>query len=178
MSAGMNHIPADIRAAVPKLSENATEEELATWLEALPPCPGIGFSDDEDEESDARAMADLAAGRVYPHEEVSVWLDTWASPDFKPFHEWRKSDWSNEAIFELLDIALYIRRFDPAAADSTAKRLKAAADSLAAFPNRGRPVSGGCRELLNVRPYHIRYHLKDDVVTILRIRHGARRPLA
>lgn len=88
-----------------------------------------------------------------------------------------KVDWSDEAIAELLDIARYIRQFDPTAAETVARRLKTAAESLSSFPNRGRPVNGGRRELLNVRPYHIRYHVRGDVVTILGIRHSARRPL-
>lgn len=41
--------------------------------------------------SDARARADLAAGRCYDHETVSRWLRTWGTPDRKPFKEWLKS---------------------------------------------------------------------------------------
>lgn len=41
--------------------------------------------------SDARARADLAAGRYYDHETVGRWLKTWGTPDRKPFREWLKS---------------------------------------------------------------------------------------
>ncbi|MDO9224119.1 MAG: antitoxin [Caulobacter sp.] len=34
--------------------------------------------------ADAEAEADIAAGRLIPHEEVAAWLDTWGTPDFKP----------------------------------------------------------------------------------------------
>ena len=33
---------------------------------------------------DAEAMADIAAGRVVPHEEVAAWLDSWGTPDEAP----------------------------------------------------------------------------------------------
>ncbi len=32
-----------------------------------------------DERADAEALADVAAGRVVSHEEVSAWLDTWGT---------------------------------------------------------------------------------------------------
>lgn len=86
----MKHAPSAFAAGVPKLPENATDEEFDAWMEALPPCPGIPSTDEEVALADAEAEADIAAGRVYPHEEVAAWLDTWGSPDFKPFHEWRK----------------------------------------------------------------------------------------
>ena len=59
-------------------------------LAALPPCPGIPHTPDEIAASDNRARADIAAGRVYPHEEVAAWLRTWGSPDYRPFHEWQR----------------------------------------------------------------------------------------
>ena len=34
--------------------------------------------------ADARAEADIAAGRVVPHEKVKVWLETWGKPGEKP----------------------------------------------------------------------------------------------
>jgi predicted transcriptional regulator len=34
--------------------------------------------------ADAEAEADVAAGRLVPHEEVAAWLDTWGKPDEKP----------------------------------------------------------------------------------------------
>ena len=57
-------------------------------LSSLPPAPGIRHIDDIDAEQDARAMADVAAGRCYPHEVVGRWLMTWGEPDQKPFKDW------------------------------------------------------------------------------------------
>ena len=67
------------------------DDALAAWLESLPPCPGLPCTDEEIAAADAEAEADIAAGRVYPHETVGVWLRTWGSPDYKPFDEWLKS---------------------------------------------------------------------------------------
>lgn len=36
------------------------------------------------EAADAEGMADIAAGRVVPHAQVSAWLDTWGTPEEKP----------------------------------------------------------------------------------------------
>ena len=33
--------------------------------------------------ADAEGLADIAAGRVVPHAEVSAWLETWGTPDEK-----------------------------------------------------------------------------------------------
>lgn len=50
------------------------------------------FEVDEDAETaaDAEGMADIAAGRVFPHEEVAAWLDTWGTPDEQPAPEKRR----------------------------------------------------------------------------------------
>jgi hypothetical protein len=58
------------------------------WMEALGPAPGILHVDDEDPEGDARAEADIAAGRCYPHQIVGEWLKTWGKPGRLPFKEW------------------------------------------------------------------------------------------
>lgn len=51
------------------------------------PEPSI-FDQAEDPEADAKrlaeAEADIAAGRLVPHEEVAKWLETWGTPDEKP----------------------------------------------------------------------------------------------
>jgi plasmid stabilization system protein ParE len=58
-----------------------------------------------------------------------------------------------------------------------AEALRAAGDSLANFPHRGRRVRGtSLRELVSVSPYIIRYRVAEDEVVILRVRHSARRP--
>ncbi|MGI8840374.1 MAG: antitoxin [Caulobacteraceae bacterium] len=50
--------------------------------------PELSIFDEIDVEAeaaaDAEAMADIAAGRVVPHEEVAAWLATWGTPDEKP----------------------------------------------------------------------------------------------
>ena len=53
--------------------------------------PGLFERRDPDAEaaSLARARADIAAGRTIPHEQVTAWLKTWGTPDFKPMpREW------------------------------------------------------------------------------------------
>lgn len=54
--------------------------------------PGIFEEPDPEAEaaSIARARADIAAGRVYPHAVVGEWLKTWGKPECKPFQEWLK----------------------------------------------------------------------------------------
>ena len=50
--------------------------------------PASSFFDeiDSDAESaaDADGLADIAAGRVVPHEQVAAWLETWGTPDETP----------------------------------------------------------------------------------------------
>jgi len=45
--------------------------------------------DDIDEEAEARAIAeaeaDVAAGRVVPHEQIVEWLKSWGTPNERPF---------------------------------------------------------------------------------------------
>jgi toxin ParE1/3/4 len=52
----------------------------------------------------------------------------------------------------------------------------AAGQALDVQPLRGRPISGGRRELTTVYPYLIRYRVKATGVEILEVRHGARAP--
>ncbi len=85
--------------------------------------------------------------------------------------------WSIEATSGLADIRRYIAEFDAEAADKIARRLIAAADSLAYFPDRGRPALEDTRELVTVSPFILQYEHREAVVTILRVRHGRRRPV-
>lgn len=82
--------------------------------------------------------------------------------------------WTDDAVANVEAIFTYIATFNPAAADHIVERLIAVADSLATFPNRGRDAGDGRREMTTVWPYVLRYRVTDDVVTILRVRHGAR----
>ena len=82
--------------------------------------------------------------------------------------------WTREAVTNVELIRAYIQQFDPGASRRVAERLIAAVDSLAQFPDRGRPVSDGRRELVTISPYLIRYRVSGDTVIVLRVRHGAR----
>jgi len=70
----------------------------------------------------------------------------------------------------------YIATFSPAASERLYARFIAAAISLETNPDRGR-VKGRARELTSLSPYLMRYRVEASQVVILRIRHGARRPL-
>jgi predicted transcriptional regulator len=43
-----------------------------------------GIDEEEEERAIAEAEADVAAGRVVPHEEVAKWLKSWGTPDELP----------------------------------------------------------------------------------------------
>lgn len=82
--------------------------------------------------------------------------------------------WPDAASEQLDQIIAYIEIFDPTAAARIGERLVALADSLSQFPERGRPVGDGKRELVTVSPYILRYRVSGDQVLILGVRHGAR----
>lgn len=84
--------------------------------------------------------------------------------------------WAPSALQEIVEIYGYIAGDNPRAARRIADALLKAGDSLETFPHRGRPVGDNLRELVVVYPYIIRYEIEEDAVTILRVRHGARRP--
>jgi plasmid stabilization system protein ParE len=84
--------------------------------------------------------------------------------------------WTAEAERELEAIRTYIGAFNPLAAQRMSLRLIAAADSLGDLSAR-HSVAGPAREMVAVRPYVIRYRVAADCVIILRVRHGARRPM-
>lgn len=76
-----------------------------------------------------------------------------------------------------VEITGYVRDFSPAAAARLDMQFVDVAERLATFPEPGRPIGRGRREILVVKPYVIRYVVVADEVRILSIRHGARRPL-
>lgn len=88
----------------------------------------------------------------------------------------RRLIWSTDAIDDLRAIRSYIAEANPGAASRVAAALADAANALVAFPDRGRPIRPGVRELTTVRPYIIRYVVLPDEVRIAFIRHSARRP--
>lgn len=85
--------------------------------------------------------------------------------------------WSESAIADLVGIRTYIGQFNPFAARRMAEALIAAGNGLIEFPERGRSLGGGRRELTVVWPYVIRYRVEHERIVILRVRHGRRRPL-
>lgn len=89
----------------------------------------------------------------------------------------RRVVWTEPALRDLVSIRDYIGEFNPLAAMRMLLRLKNAGDSLTEFPDRGRAYHRRWRELTLIRPYVIRYRVTEDVVFILRIRHGARQPV-
>jgi toxin ParE1/3/4 len=82
--------------------------------------------------------------------------------------------WTRPALASIETIRTYIAQFNPPAAQRMALRLTAAGMSLADHPERGRAIGRGRRELVTVAPYLIRYRMRDGVVEILALRHGAR----
>ena len=82
--------------------------------------------------------------------------------------------WTRRAAADVLTIRAYIGQFAPLAAQRMALRLEAAGDSLEHYPDRGRAISNGRRELVTVPPYLIRYRIKLGAVEIIAVRHGAR----
>ena len=85
--------------------------------------------------------------------------------------------WTLAALVDLKDIRRYIGAFNPQAAQRIAARLISVSSSLVDLPDRGRPVLGtDLREVTVVPPYIIRYRVAGDLVLILRVRHGRRRP--
>jgi toxin ParE1/3/4 len=77
-----------------------------------------------------------------------------------------------EAIFE------YVTQFDPRAAQEVKAFIKQKIQSLSYSPHRARLVKGlDVRALwLGRYPYIVYYRVKGDFVSIIHIRHGARRP--
>ena len=52
---------------------------MKAWTDLFTP-----LSPEEDAAIDARAEADIAAGRVVEHTKVAEWLKTWGTPDERP----------------------------------------------------------------------------------------------
>lgn len=84
--------------------------------------------------------------------------------------------WTEVAVGDLEAIRNYVAQDRPKAADTLAEKLFRAGNALDLNPDRGRPIPGGRRELTHVNPYLIRYRVRGDLVEILEVRHGARKP--
>lgn len=86
--------------------------------------------------------------------------------------------WSDEAIRDVDAIRAYLNaEAGPRVTERMVRRIKAAADSLDALPERGRRGALGTRRLVHVRPFVIRYRVLPDEVRIIAVRHGAMRPV-
>ncbi|MDE1149094.1 MAG: type II toxin-antitoxin system RelE/ParE family toxin [Azospirillaceae bacterium] len=82
--------------------------------------------------------------------------------------------WSDDALSDIEVHVAYIDQFNPEAANRLARALLAAGHSLAMFPQRGRPgLEPDTRELTVAWPYVIVYRVRDDMVEIARVWHGA-----
>jgi len=86
--------------------------------------------------------------------------------------------WTEPAAHDLTSICDYIEEHDhPEAARRVALRICEDVDTLAQFPYQGRPGrQPGTRELVFARlPYLAIYRIRDDVIEITRILHGAQK---
>ena len=83
--------------------------------------------------------------------------------------------WSQRAQSDLADVFAYIAAENEAAAGRVVERLYAAGQSLAMFPQRGRPARLAGRRELVVDRYVITYRVRRDEVLILAVEHGAQR---
>lgn len=84
--------------------------------------------------------------------------------------------WTDQAIADVVHIVAWISAERPRVAVRIAEKLFRAGYSLDQFPERGRTTSLGRRELIVMAPYLIRYRVENDQVTILEVRHAARKP--
>ena len=83
--------------------------------------------------------------------------------------------WTEEAANDLERIADYLRRHAPDRAPNLIRRVYDAPSTLLTLPDRGRPgKKDGTRELvLTPLPYLVVYTVRDEVVFVVRILHGA-----
>ena len=88
-----------------------------------------------------------------------------------------KVRWSPEASADFAAIVEYIQKQNPTAAERVARTIYEGVASLASFPMQGRPGrTKGTRELVfSPLPYVVVYRVRDDVVGIARVLHGAQR---
>jgi toxin ParE1/3/4 len=82
-----------------------------------------------------------------------------------------------EAVTQMADISVYIGRDDPSAAHRVIRRIEYIAALLGDNPQMGHvfPDEGVRVFPVNPYPYLIFYELGEDELTIISIRHGARR---
>jgi len=83
---------------------------------------------------------------------------------------------SRRANQDLIDLAKYVARDNPVAAANLLERLEGACQQLADSPSLSFPVDGAAKGLLiwPVAKYVIIYRIEVDMISVLRIVHGAR----
>ena len=85
--------------------------------------------------------------------------------------------WTEAAAADLERIAAYLFTQAPERAPRLVRLIYDAPETLLSFPHRGRPgKKAGTRELvLSPLPWIVVYTVRDDVVHVVRILHGAQR---
>jgi len=88
-----------------------------------------------------------------------------------------KVDWHPLARADLSELVAYIASDNPAAAYHVHDEIRKQTDRLAIHPEMGRPgrVRGTRELILTGTPYIAAYSFGSDVLTVLRLLHGARR---
>jgi len=83
--------------------------------------------------------------------------------------------WLDDAVDDLVTISDYIANDNPSAARNVAERIKNSVNSLKEYQGIGRLGRvEGTRELVaSGLPYIIPYRVKNNMVEILRVLHGA-----
>jgi plasmid stabilization system protein ParE len=88
--------------------------------------------------------------------------------------------YSPRAISDLIEIANYLNARSPAGALAVEQRIRRTIALLAEFPGVGRPLEQRSQVRvmpLGRYPYLIFYTISGDELSILHVRHGARKPI-
>lgn len=85
--------------------------------------------------------------------------------------------WLRTALKNLNAEAAYIARDSPDAAQRVVNRITDATETLARHPGSGRPgrVTGTRELVVSGTPYILPYRVRDGVVEVIRVLHGARK---
>ncbi len=83
--------------------------------------------------------------------------------------------WFKDAVADIVEIRGYIARDKPDAARNAARRIKSEVDRLREYPGMGKPgrVEGTRELIISGFPYIIPYRVKNNIIEILRVLHGA-----
>lgn len=127
-------LPTEVKERLDRLASDSALSSSRLATDAI-----VGFLDEQERARGKirEGMADLAAGRVVPHEEVARWLESWRREDEFPHPEMRLI-WTARAITDLAEIRSFIGRHDPRAATATATRITRAVARLWDHPVLGR----------------------------------------